>query len=570
MSNDSAKTDGRTRREVIESAGRVTLAGVLAAALKGTPVARPIPIAELPEPSTSESVDSFSTGPGERSTVYPQSVSSGDPTTSGVIVWTRIDPEAYDSTLSLDLEVAADERFSRRYRRYQLPPSRIRPENDFTVSVDLDGDLDSDTEYYYRFVYDEVPSETGRCRTLPAPWSTPDSVRLAVVNCQDFRNGYYGAFRHVAAEDVDFILHLGDFIYEKGGESSLPDRAITLPSGEEAAMDLDDYRHLYRTYRSDGYLQAAMEQHTMIPTWDDHELVNDCAWDYRTDSPQGTHPIIDDPEAMRQLIADAIRAWWEYVPSRARYRPEEERLHDQMRLWRSFRFGTLAELLVTDERLFRSPPSGGSKPTRRPTMLGPKQRAWFTDRIRDSTSTWTVWANEVLLSTLSNGPMGDLYVDARGWDGYPDERSQILETVRESDVENFVALSGDLHTSLAGYLQESYPSPENPVSLDSAETDRVGVEFMAPPVTSQNLKQLHDLPEGDQYEQFLEDLVSEKYPHIDFFNSYCWGYAVVEFSVDDCTFTAYSVDRTADPAHASKSVLRSLRVPNGRVAIYDR
>ncbi|MDY7080893.1 MAG: PhoD-like phosphatase N-terminal domain-containing protein, partial [Halobacteria archaeon] len=128
---------------------------------------------------------------------------SGGSTQTGVILWTRVSPDAHKPDEPLVVEVANDEAFDDVVERGTVAPERIDEAHDYTVKVDLDGSLDSNTRYYYRFVYDGVVSQTGRCRTLPAPDDNIQNVSFAVVTCQEYQDGYYGAFHHVAQEDVD-------------------------------------------------------------------------------------------------------------------------------------------------------------------------------------------------------------------------------------------------------------------------------------------------------------------------------------------------------------------------------
>jgi len=222
--------------------------------------------------------------------IFSLSVASGDPTSSGVILWTRIDPRARTGGDNLAFEVAQDPEFNQVIVQGLVEGNELQPERDYTVKIDLDGQLSPNRYYYYRFIYHNTSSCIGRCRTLPMETESIDRMKFAVVTCQDFTNGYYGAFSHLSQEpDVDFVIHLGDFIYESasnpgGGGLPFPDRRITLPSGQSASFGLDDYRHIYRTYRSDPFLQRALEQHTWIMIWDDHETANDCYWDYARDT----------------------------------------------------------------------------------------------------------------------------------------------------------------------------------------------------------------------------------------------------------------------------------------------
>lgn len=302
---------------------------------------------------------------------FPQSVASGDPSPTGVVLWTRLDPGAYREGEPLFVEVAewlegAEDPFGDGCcYRGKVPPETVEemPEHDYTVKIDLDDELEPDTRYSYRFKYGEVASQRGRCKTLPGAGASPERVRFAVVTCQYHQNGHFVAHHHVADEDVDFLVDLGDSIYEdaddryKGRGSKDYGRTYTLPSREPIVHGLDDYREIYRTYRSDESLQRALEAHTRIHVWDDHEFVNDIYWDYGRNAPRSlNHPKGDDPEFMRRLVRDALKVWWEYTPARVEYRPDAGRIKDVITLYRTFQFGDLLTLIATDERLHRTEP----------------------------------------------------------------------------------------------------------------------------------------------------------------------------------------------------------------------
>ena len=161
--------------------------------------------------------------------VFDLSVSSADPSTTGVILWTHISPDALRAGESLYLQVALDANFQTLLLQAQIAPQDISPERDHTIKIDLDGQLPatlSGGPYFYRFIYDGTVSRTGRCRTLPAASAQRKRHKLALLTCQDYTNGYYGALAHIARDDsIDHVLHLGDFIYETAGDprfQSLP------------------------------------------------------------------------------------------------------------------------------------------------------------------------------------------------------------------------------------------------------------------------------------------------------------------------------------------------------------
>jgi len=520
---------------------------------------------------------------------FPQSVASGGPTPTGVILWTRLDPDAFDPGVSLGVQVATDETFETIVYDGVVGDSDPLRAHDYTMKVDLDGRLSSDTEYAYRFVYDGVASRTGHCRTLPAADDSPENVSFAVLTCQNYLNGYFPALHYVAEEDVDFILHLGDFVYEsddgdfKGiGSYSYEGRDLSLPSGHSLVQSLEDYRYVHREYRTDRFLQEALESHTLIPSWDDHEMVNDVYWDHRTDAPAGEHPRGDDPEFMTGLIADAMHAWWEYMPARVEYDPTGDSLQERFELWRSVSFGDLLTLALTDERLFRDPPREAIPtpdnvgPHREPpgrTMLGDRQREWLIDTLTDDDDrVWTAWADEVLTVPfrIGSGPLS-LYPVQGGWDGYTRERQRISEAVASADVDNYVGISGDMHCYVAGYKQSSYPGRVTG-GKGVVEGERLGVEFMTPATTSLNAAEALHLTRGLRgrlTEPLVSWLVEKMNPHIEFFDSHNWGYSVIEFSREECTYVGYTVDKTVDSPDADRSVLTAYRVPEGRVDLQD-
>ena len=521
-------------------------------------------------------------------TVFPQSIASGGPTPTGVILWTRIDPDAFDPELDLAVQVAEDPEFEAVVYDGVVTDAERIAAHDYTVKLDLDGRLDANSTYYYRFVYDGVASRTGRCRTLPRPGEDLDSLRIGVLTCQNYANGYFPAYHYVAEEELDFVVHLGDFIYEsvdgdfKGiGSDQYPDRHLALPSGNDRVRTLDDYRHIHREYRTDPFLQEALESHTLIPGWDDHEMVNDVYWDPETDAPAGDHPRGDDPEFMTELIADAMHAWWEYMPARVDYDPSDESTQERLELWRSIDFGDLVTIALTDERLYRDPPREAIPtvdnvgPHREPagrSMLGDHQRDWLIDTLTEAESTWTVWADEVLTVPLrlGSGPLSAYPVQG-GWDGYTRERQTISDAIAEADVENYVTLTGDMHAYVAAYQQRSYPGRVTG-GEGVAQGEPLGVEFMTPSISSQNVAEALHLTDGLRKritQPILRWLVPAMNPHFEFFDAHDWGYSIVEFTKEDCTWIAYSVDKTVNDESAERDLVAAYRVPEGEVLLQD-
>ena len=563
--------------------------------------------------------------------VFSLSVASGDPTDSGVMLWTRINPPYYDPGSPLQFEIARDVGFTRRVAAGSVDAADFGPGRDCTVRLDTTGLLEPGQRYFYRFRYRGAVSRIGRCATLPAPGADLAKLRLGVVTCQDFTNGYYPAFAHLAEEDLDFVVHLGDFIYETTDDARfqhpLPGRALDLPSGATVAQGLADYRAIYRAYRSDRHFQRALEAHTWIVIWDDHEFANDCYFDPDTGAPAAPdHPFSGEADAAARLTSlklDSQQAWAEYVPARVEIDLDSSNPLERLSIYRSFRFGRLAELFLTDQRSYRNgPPCGlgdfgarllapasaecaaaAADPTR--TMLGAEQKAWLVNGLANSTARWKIWGNEVQLQPLKIGlstvhalltgladptglapvierlraalPGDVLIVNLDAWDGYAAERRELAEAFQARGVTNLIALTGDFHTCLAGYLKRDYDLPNRDLG------NRVGVEFMTPALTSANLKELVAAQVGNatplpRLGASVGDLVGLLAVvalnsatvrllnnSIEFFDSAHWGYSVLELTRGHAEFSAYAVDKSRDAVAGKRLLVRFLAeagVPN--------
>lgn len=307
--------------------------------------------------------------------LFPQSVASGDPRAGSVILWTRLGVDGGAAAdLTVALEVALDEGFAERLDLGDGPRKDLVAESafDHCVKVRLEG-LDAATTYYYRFLVEAddgtYGSRTGRTRTAPSA-DADVPVRFAVVSCQDFVGSYYHGYRRLADEDLDFFIHLGDYIYETTGDAdfqavgsprsvALTDKAgaIVFAEGEPgeyyAARSLDNYRELYRIYRGDGDLQRMHERFPMIATWDDHEFSDDSHGD------SGTY--FSDPAQDVDLPRrkNANQAWFEYMPvdymddPDFRYDPQAAFPGD-LRIYRDLVYGKHVHVVMTDLRTWRS------------------------------------------------------------------------------------------------------------------------------------------------------------------------------------------------------------------------
>jgi alkaline phosphatase D len=513
--------------------------------------------------------------------VFPLSVASGDPAPNGIVLWTRIAPPRGGAARGVAFEVATDAAFTNRVLRGIASTSAAR---DNTLKIQLDdARLQPFTTYYYRFIFKRVASPVGRFKTLPAPGQAIDRLRLAYISCQDFTNGFYTAHRFLADEDLDYVVNLGDYIYETAGEASFQGaqvRRVQFPSGRDRAEDAADYRFLYRTYKSDPNLQRVHERFAMISIWDDHEFANDCYRDFDSD----TGDPAQNQDAQRRK--DANQVWAEYTPTGIPFNAAGGPL-DSIQIYRTYPFGTLAELVLTDERLYRDPQPYGvgtadkyAQPDRAPadnrrtapgrTVLGAAQKEFFVNTITGSPRLWKLWGNEVQVSEflIANAPR-KVFLNLDAWDGYVAERNEILARIADAGVKNFVALTGDIHTFIAAYLRRSYDTPyvPNPLDLDAPPPDVVGAEFVVGSVTSANLEEIAtngrgapvgNLPGGQAPAEILLERQPQN-PHFVYLNSTTHGYNIIEVTPAALTCTMRAVSTIQAP-EATLRTLRTFRI----------
>jgi alkaline phosphatase D len=303
---------------------------------------------------------------------FPQSVASGDPKPDSVILWTRVaDPALADMDADVELEVAADEAFTQILAVDGKARIAVKAEAafDHCVKVRLAG-LSPATTYYYRFIYLMgtmcMVSRVGRTKTAPAP-DADVKVKFAYLSCQDYIGRFYNTHLLVAAEDLDFVVHLGDYVYETTGDPGFQNTtgrsvkftdeagAIQLGAADKpyyAAKSLDNYRELYKTYRGDKALQSVHERFPMIATWDDHEFSDDC----HGATASYFDGAKDETDEARRKAAN--QAWFEYMP--VDYADPEFRYDgaatypDDITIYRGFSFGKHMRLLMTDLRSYRA------------------------------------------------------------------------------------------------------------------------------------------------------------------------------------------------------------------------
>ena len=524
---------------------------------------------------------------------FPESVASGDPTHDGAILWTRVNPLVIlHAAEPLFLEVSRDEDFQTLLYRGRIPGDQLRSSDDYTIKADLSKlcpqVLRPASHHYFRFRYRGVYSRTGRFKTMPAPDQMVEALRIAVVTCQNYSHGFFHALDYLADDDIDLVLQLGDFIYEYRQIRTVADPVRSLElGGKEVAHNLEDYRSIYRQYRHDLSLQRAMERHSWVNIWDDHETANNCHWNYDEDSLgiDPRHPLAKiSAMQRRQLKLDAQKAWSEYVPARVSFHAGAKHPFEALKIYRSLQAGPMLDLFLTDTRTYRSPQPCRSKPyetdqydercqdyklafddkTGDHIMLGKQQRQWLLNSLAQSNARWQLWANQVLFSQLAiRNPLNDkplaFLAGFDSWDGYQAERQFLLDQIAKMNKDGLVVCTGDMHTYLASMIPNSFESK-------AAERKHIGLEIMTPAISSPNLATMlshwgyrkdpseRTLKErllrffGKQYLEskfwasiFNENFLQAMNPHFVDFNSTINGYTILEFRKDRLDWQVFDV-----------------------------
>lgn len=405
-------------------------------------------------------------------TRFLHGVASGDPLADRVVLWTRV---AARAATPVRWRVARDAEL-----REVVGEGRTlaAPERDFTVKLDVAG-LEPGTTYWYGFEALGEASPVGRTRTLPA--GSAGRLRLAFASCANLTQGYWNAYAAIARrDDLDVVLHLGDYIYEFPNGVYGDGTALgRVPEPDRELVTLADYRTRYAQYRRDPDLQALHARHPMIAVWDDHELADD-AWL----GGAGNHqPASEGRWADRRSAA--VRAYREWLPVREEGMPAPE---DKPRLYRSFRIGDLAELAMLDTRLagraHQIPAAERAllaDPAR--SMLGAEQEAWLFERLASSQREGVAWrlvGQQVMVGQLRT-PQG-LIRNADSWDGYPAARERLLRRIQADSIDNVVVLSGDVHSS---WGVELALDPFDPQAYDPrAGRGALAVELVCPAISS--------------------------------------------------------------------------------------
>jgi alkaline phosphatase D len=467
----------------------------------------------------------FSTNP------FTLGVASGSPTHDSVVLWTRLVlPGLFGSALGREpvtvrWEISNNDAFTDIVRSGQ---TQALLELAHAVHVEVAG-LAPDRWYFYRFMAGDAQSTVGRTRTFAAPDAPASQLRLAYASCQRWEHGYFGAYRHMLAEQPDLVLFLGDYIYEYPNAVN----ALRVPGGGWV-LTLDDYRQRHALHRSDAALQAMHAACPWLVTWDDHEVQND----YAGPRPGDSGPPVPDFAARR---AAAYQAFYEHMPIRAAVLTKafaglasgaEMRIHTRLQ------HGRLAHVSMLDARQYKDPQvcTTGDKPGSsivnpagcpawddpNRSFLGAEQERWLDAGLASARgSVWNVIGQQTLFGSSGHriGPGKRLWND--GWDGYSAARKRLTDALRSHALTNTVLLGGDVHQNWVGHVKADYAQ---------ASSASVGVEFCGTSITSRTNENFS-----------IAQRLAEN-PHFVFGDATRRGYGVVDVRPDRLSTTLRVVD----------------------------
>jgi alkaline phosphatase D len=415
------------------------------------------------------SITSFSFGQdvNDRSGLIPalapfyHGVASGDPLADKVVLWTRVTPDSTvlsTDSIQVNWRVATDTAMSNVVTSGMGYTNEAK---DWTFKIDASG-LSADGCYYYDFY--SLNKYSVRGRTFTAPVGDIDSLRFAVVSCSNYEHGYFNAYaRLLQRNDFSAVLHLGDYIYEyeAGGYSANIAGRDNAPTNE--IISLTDYRVRHSHYKLDDDLRMLHQQYPFITIWDDHESANDSYKDGAENHSEGPEGLWVDRKAY------SMQAYHEWMPIRT--------APGSGSIYRTIEYGDLAKFYMCDTRLEgRTEQSAGSNDSTR-TILGTAQYNWLVNELDNSSAQWNIMGQQVMMAPLE---IFGTPVNNDQWDGYNWERTKLQDHIVNNNIENFVVLTGDIHTSWANDLPGSgYDA--------STGAGSVGVEFVVTSVTSPGL-----------------------------------------------------------------------------------
>ncbi|HCT77042.1 MAG TPA: metallophosphatase [Micromonosporaceae bacterium] len=442
-------------------------------------------------------------------------VGSGDSLPNSVVLWTRLAPDPLADVqplpdiVQVDWAIATDSAMSTVVASGSVAASVLLGHSVHVLATGLT----PGRRYWYRFSALGQSSRIGRTKT--APTGSVNLVRFASLNCQHYQSGEYAGMRDIANDaNLDFVVHLGDYLYE-GSELG-------------TAYTLTDYRKLHALYKGDPLLRDAHAAHPWYLTWDDHEVVNDYS------GSAGSASFVKRRSASYQ-------AWYEHMPLGLE---GDTALPDQQ-IFRYRPWGDLLELVILDLRQYRSAQNLSDG-----TILGSRQRDWVLDKVAQRNGGWHCWVNSIMLSQLRGSPGGS-YMFTDQWDGFLNERRNVLTQAHQAGIEDFVVITGDWHSA---FIQDVRPD------FDNTSSPVIGTEFVAHSATSSAYSASWNATNGP--------IMGSANPHLQYFEGNRYGYDLYEVTPQRWSTKLRVVSDRANP-NATVSTLTTWHVDRGVAGAYE-
>lgn len=423
---------------------------------------------------------------------FVHGVASGDPTADAVVVWTHVDVDSADFATSVDVDwqVATDSTMN---AIVQSGSYTTDSSQDFTVNVDVNG-LNANTYYWYQFTTNGSSSVVGRTKT--APVGNVDSLAFGVVSCSSVFSGYFNAYRQLSRNDeLEFIVHVGDYIYEFVDEDEEVRVPVPYP---ERPHNRSEWRAVHAYYHLDPDFRRVRQQHPFVVLWDNHDVVGKDLAD----------------------TSGSTQAHLEWVPT---HLPDASAPNE---IYRTLTFGDLMQLTMVDILRFKD---STDVPEADRSILGQTQYDWLTGVLDTTTATWKIHGNQKQMAgfAVPEIPFVDLNaLTGSSWDSYDTERDRLLSHITDNEIDNFVMLSGDIHMTFVSDLAVD-PQGNN----YNAETGAgaAGVEFLPTSISRGNLDELLG---SSALAGTFESLALSQNPNTLFFNSTDHGYGIVRLTPD--------------------------------------
>ena len=483
-------------------------------------------------------------------------VASGSPRSDGFVLWTRLAPKPLSTdadsvdgmsgeAVTVAYEIADDPSMRRIVKRGGAIADSSYA---YSVHAEITG-LEAGRSYWYRFLSGEATSRVGRATTSPVAGSTLERLRFGFVSCSNYEHGYFSAYRHLANDNPDVALFLGDYIYD----TVVQGQAVRKHADGVLSKTLANYRNRYTQYHLDPDLQRFRAEVPALVTWDDHEVENDYGDKWSQ--------TFLDPEKFLVQRAAGYQAFYENMPVRPSLSTPSGPV---MRVYDRFTFGNLLEISMIDGRQYRSKPACYGPPKHGPghaesdatcpelsdparSMLGQQQEAWLFDGLAKSQARWNVIGQDVLMAHFARTDADKItgsWTD--DWNGYPATRARLFQRIYETRVSNPVVLGGDIHAFWANDLKLDFKNPKSPI---------IATEFVGTSISSTaNLS----------YEEVSGRL--KDYPHVQFFDSRKRGYAYADVEHGKMSVQFQAISDASDP-NASAYTLRSFTVETGHPGV---